>query len=148
MYDNHSGSYQWRKHIYGTTAAVACIISGQRLPSFLVDLLFPLLCSLVDLYMEKNQGRSQHGHDACWIARVVIQSSLASPLQSISLALPVVSQMTSEMYDCIPAMLGLIYALIKLTDKAAVVDNWSLHMCKLYGEDFGVMKELVIMRLC
>lgn len=80
-----------------------------------------------------------------------------------------VSQMTSEMYDYIPAMLGSIYvhdkpspclssnvfflitilqALIKLTDKAAVVDNWSSHMCRLYGEDFGVMKELVMMRLC
>lgn len=73
------------------------------------------------------------------------------------------------MYDCIPVMLGLIYycgkpspylllnifflitilqALIQLTDKVMVVDNWSLHVCKLYGEDFGVMKELVIMRLC
>ncbi|KAH1381456.1 hypothetical protein KXW47_007114, partial [Aspergillus fumigatus] len=80
----------------------------------------------------------------------------------------VVSQMASEVYDCIPAMLGSIYhrgkpspclllnvfflitilqALIQLTDKATVVDNWSSHVCKLYGEDFGVMKELVMMRL-
>ncbi|KAF4237451.1 hypothetical protein CNMCM6805_006949 [Aspergillus fumigatiaffinis] len=270
MYDNRSDSYQWLKHIYGMTAvlssgglagmnrtqmtavlqvcytvAIACIISRQRVPSFLVDLvqsaekanseppveLFPLLCSLVDLYVQTNQSQSQkRSHvtskaleivrslqcwlarlpspwtdpvntvqsqrepDGCWIARVwiyyrlcrilahiVIQSSLASPLQSISWALgdvslaqsdslsPVLCQMTSEIYDCIPSMLGSIYlrdkpspylssnvfflitilqALIKLTDKTSVVNNWSSRMCKLYGEDFGVMKELVMMRLC
>lgn len=192
--------------------------------------LFPLLCTLVDLYVQTAQSRdqkrsyiiskaietaqslqswaarlpstwtdplapekSQHGPDACWIARVwvyyrlcrilahmVIQSSLASPLQSLSWTLggvscpqfdslsPVVSQMTSEIYDCIPAILGSIYlrdkpspalssnvfflitilqALIRLTDKVTVVDNWSSQMCRLYGEDFGVMKELVMMRL-
>ncbi|KAH1497221.1 hypothetical protein KXV92_009410 [Aspergillus fumigatus] len=131
--------------------------------------------------------RSQHGPEACWIARVwiyyqlcrilahrIIQRSLTSPLQSMSWTqsdrLPaVVSQMASEVYDCIPAMLGSIYrrgkpspclssnvfflitilqALIQLTDKATVVDNWSSHVCKLYGEDFGVTKELVMMRLC
>jgi hypothetical protein len=193
--------------------------------------LFPLLCSLVDLYVQTNQRqnqershiiskaiesdrflqswaprllspwtdplnteKSQHGPDGCWIARVwiyyrlcrilthrVMLNSLASPLQPIYSALSggswlrsdelsaVVSQMSSEIYDCIPAMLGSVYprekssphlssnvfflitilqALIKLTDKTTVVDNWSSRKCKLYGEDFDVMKELVMMRLC
>ncbi|PKX95377.1 uncharacterized protein P174DRAFT_439989 [Aspergillus novofumigatus IBT 16806] len=263
MYDNGSDSYQWLKHIHGTTAvlyyrvwrapsisqssivAVACIISRQRVPSFLVDLvrsaetsnseppveLFPLLCSLVDLYVQTDQSRNQRrshiiskaieidrslqswatclpstwrdplapgkspqAADGCWIARVwvyyrlcrilahrIIQSSLASQQESINSAWDdiswaqcdrlsaAVSQMSSEIYDCIPAMLGSTYlrdkpspsvssnvfflitilqALIKLMDKTSVVENWSSRMCRLYGEDFGVMKGLVMMRLC
>ncbi|GFF57714.1 hypothetical protein IFM46972_10875 [Aspergillus udagawae] len=273
-YDNRSGSYQWLKHIHGTTAllyslgsadmnstqmtaviqfcytvAMACVISEQRIPSFLVNLvqsaktsndesrqsppvqLFPLLCSLVDLYAQMNQSqnqrqshiiskvieidrslqswvtcllspwtdpvnsvKSQHGPDGCWIARVwtyyrlgrilahkIIQSSLARQEQLVTWALSdvswaqsnglsaEVSQMSSEIYDCIPAMLGsvdlhekpspclssnvfflitILQALMKLTDKMTVVSNWSAQLWRLNGEDFGVMKELVMMRLC
>jgi hypothetical protein len=77
--------------------------------------------------------------------------------------------MSSEIYDCIPAMLGsvdlhekpspclssnvfflitILQALMKLTDKMTVVSNWSAQLWRLNGEDFGVMKELVMMRLC